>query len=243
MKPIKRDSFICYKSFVDAGIQLDDQNRLKFFDRLLKYAILWVDEKTSGFAETLFILVKPNLDSNNKKYTDWCKWWRPKLTTGCWNWKPNEEEEVEEEVEETENIYKTKIDNKRVKKEIKNKSILKNINLIKENGNFPAEYESIVEDFVDYWSEKDNKGNEKRTKNKTRETLLRLKTWKRNSTTNFWRNTKYKPDYEILEQFHKQINLDITPIKERFCKKYWEWRQQRYSDTKLLRKKSPLYLM
>ena len=105
---MERESFICYKSFIDAGKQLPPEDRLKFYDRMLNYAIYWVDEITTGFAETLFILVRPNLDANNKRYEDWCRWWRPKKTTGYWNkkpvggtkWKPNEEEEEEEEVEE-----------------------------------------------------------------------------------------------------------------------------------------------
>lgn len=51
------------------------------------------------------------------------------------------------------------------------------------------------------------------------------------------------PDFENLDQFHKQINTDIVPIKERFSKKYWEWRQNKYLEMKNKRKKSPLYLL
>lgn len=107
---MERDTFICYKSFIDAAMQLNNEDRLKYYDRLVKYAIYWIDEKTTGLSETLFILVRPNLDSNNKKYKDWCKWWRPKKTTGYKNKKPKEEEEeeVEEEVEVDDNKKKEK---------------------------------------------------------------------------------------------------------------------------------------
>lgn len=50
------------------------------------------------------------------------------------------------------------------------------------------------------------------------------------------------PDYEKLEQFDKQMWIDVQPIKEFFSKKYWPERQQKYSETKQLWKQSPLYL-
>ena len=117
---MERESFICYKSFVDAWMQLDDKNRLKFFDRMLKYAIYWVDEITTGFAETMFILVRPNLDSNNKRFIDWCKWWRPLITSGSWklitsgSWKnkPNVEVEVEVDDDDDVEVDKKKVDKK-----------------------------------------------------------------------------------------------------------------------------------
>lgn len=50
------------------------------------------------------------------------------------------------------------------------------------------------------------------------------------------------PDYENIDQFHKQYILDVQPIKEWFSKKYWEQRRDNYSKIKEQRRKSPLYL-
>lgn len=82
---MERESFICYSSFVHAGDRLPDCDRLLYYDRFLRYAIDWDDRPVEGIAETMFILIKPQIDANNKRFVNWqewasywVKWWRPK---------------------------------------------------------------------------------------------------------------------------------------------------------------------
>lgn len=107
----------------------------------------------------------------------------------------------------------------------------------------------ILQEFVDHWSETDSKWNELWTKQKTWNTNLRLKKWKKNRDTNFGR--KQIIDYEVLENFHKwAMSNDWDTIKDYFIKKYWTkettpWRklrQDKYWETKTKRKASPLFL-
>jgi hypothetical protein len=77
---------------------LPDDERLKYYDRICWYGIDWIDEKVEWFAENMFVLVKPQLDSNNKRYSvgnlqwhHWVKGWRPKKNpTGVKKWNPKQ---------------------------------------------------------------------------------------------------------------------------------------------------------
>lgn len=102
-----RDSFIFYRSVWDVALQLSDEDRLKYYDRVIKYWLYWEDESCGWIVDMMFTLIKPNLDANNKRFSDWWKWWRPrkkplvidKKNQRLKKNKPNEEEEeVEEDV-------------------------------------------------------------------------------------------------------------------------------------------------
>jgi hypothetical protein len=105
----------------------------------------------------------------------------------------------------------------------------------------------LLQEFVDYRSEKDSKWKEKRQKERTWDTNLRLKKWKKNKDTNFWRIKQI--DYEQPENFHKARITDPTPIKDFFKNKYWNtlnWeypiRQIKYNEAKKRYKQTDLYL-
>lgn len=114
---MERDWMIFFRSFYEAGRFLSDDERLDYYDRILNYWIEWVDKKKGEKVEMLFWLIRPNIDSNNKKYEDWIKWWAPKWNTNAkkdyktkqppLNWKNNHSwktktsnVDVEEDVEE-----------------------------------------------------------------------------------------------------------------------------------------------
>lgn len=100
----------------------------------------------------------------------------------------------------------------------------------------------ILQEFVDHWSETDSKWNELWTKQKTWNTNLRLKKWKKNRDTNFGR--KQILDYEIVENFHKWAMKDEwDTIKDFFRNKYkWDIWKDHYWKAKTKRKESPLFL-
>lgn len=102
-----KESFIFYRSFYDAIEELDDKKRLKMYDSIVKLALKNEEnEKLSGICKQLFILIKPQITANNKRYEDGRKGGRPKKekTSGFFSKKPNENVNVNVNVNENENV-------------------------------------------------------------------------------------------------------------------------------------------
>lgn len=76
-----RDSFIFYKSFYEAMEGIGDKDKLKLYDAICKFALYGEETKLTGISNTLFILIKPQLQANTKKFTDGKKGGRPKKET------------------------------------------------------------------------------------------------------------------------------------------------------------------
>lgn len=76
---MEREWFIFYQSFLKAGKNLPNENRLSFYDRVLMYWIEWIDNDSwDAICESMFQLVKPQIDANNKRFENGSKGWRPK---------------------------------------------------------------------------------------------------------------------------------------------------------------------
>ena len=78
---MKRDSFVFYRSFYEAIKELTDEEQLTMYKALAKYALEGELDELTGVWKVVFTLVKPQLDANNKKYTDGKKGGRPPKTT------------------------------------------------------------------------------------------------------------------------------------------------------------------
>lgn len=64
-----RESFIMYKSFFDAGEQIKNKNdRLLFYEAILKFALFKEETELQGVAKGMFFLVKPQLEANIRKF-------------------------------------------------------------------------------------------------------------------------------------------------------------------------------
>ena len=88
-----KESFIFYRSFYEAIKDLDDKKRLKMFDSITKMALENEEiDNLKGICKQLFILIKPQITANNKRYEDGKKGGRPKKekTSGFFEKKPNE---------------------------------------------------------------------------------------------------------------------------------------------------------
>lgn len=62
------DSFVFYKSFYEAAAELDDADRLAFYDALATYAL--ADEEpeiVSAVVRALFKMARPQIDANEKR--------------------------------------------------------------------------------------------------------------------------------------------------------------------------------
>ena len=63
-----RESFIFYDSFLNALDELDSEIRLQVYDAICHYALREEEPELSGIAKAIFLLIKPQIDANNKKY-------------------------------------------------------------------------------------------------------------------------------------------------------------------------------
>ena len=66
---MERKSFSFYQSFYEWIKLLDDEQRLKAYDYIITYGITWKEpEEEKSVAYMIYILAKPHIDANNKKY-------------------------------------------------------------------------------------------------------------------------------------------------------------------------------
>ena len=65
---MERESFVFYRSYADMLKRLDAETRLKILDMLLDYALDGKEPEEGGVVGVLFALIKPQIDTNNKRY-------------------------------------------------------------------------------------------------------------------------------------------------------------------------------
>lgn len=73
-----RDSFVFYKSFLDALSCFPDKVQLQLFRAITSYALDDVDPDLTGAAKGVWALIKPQIDVNNIRYLNGCKGGRKK---------------------------------------------------------------------------------------------------------------------------------------------------------------------
>lgn len=70
---MKRESFIFYRSFMEALDELNDEQFARVFRAICKFALDEKELKLSGVEKAIFQLVKPQLLANQKRYENGCK--------------------------------------------------------------------------------------------------------------------------------------------------------------------------
>ena len=88
-----KDSFIFYRSFYEASKSLKDKDRVKLYDAICEKSLNDEEIKLTGLADSMFKLIKPQLEANMKKYENGKKGGRPKKqneTSGFENKKTKE---------------------------------------------------------------------------------------------------------------------------------------------------------
>ena len=68
-----RDSVLFYRSFYDALKNIPPDERLKVYDAIMEYGMYGRDPDLDGVALAIFLLAKPQIDANNKRYENGCK--------------------------------------------------------------------------------------------------------------------------------------------------------------------------
>lgn len=72
-----RDSFVFYRSFAESVKNLPPEEYKKVMQSILEYALDGKEPEQSGIEYTVFCLVKPQIDANNKRYENGKKGGRP----------------------------------------------------------------------------------------------------------------------------------------------------------------------
>lgn len=72
-----RDSIIFYRSFFEAIEELDECDRLRAIESIIRYG-LYDEEPESGVEKAIFLMAKPQIDANNKRYKNGKNGGRPK---------------------------------------------------------------------------------------------------------------------------------------------------------------------
>lgn len=75
---MKRDSVIFYRSFYEALKELDFETQAKVYNAILEYSLNFKEIELTGVSKTIFTLIKPQLDANNKRYENGKKGGKPK---------------------------------------------------------------------------------------------------------------------------------------------------------------------
>lgn len=68
-----RNSFVFYASYADALKELSDADRLKVMDAMMAYALEGEEMQLQGVPKAIFLLVKPTMDANIRRYENGLK--------------------------------------------------------------------------------------------------------------------------------------------------------------------------
>lgn len=79
-KLMNRESFSFYQSFRNATKTLPKDNQKNALVMIVEYGIDWIEPnpEIDGIAYAIFLMAKPQIDRNNKRFVNGTEWWRPK---------------------------------------------------------------------------------------------------------------------------------------------------------------------
>ena len=63
-----RDSMIFYRSFYEAIAELPAENQIEVYDAIFMFAFNFTEVELKGLSKTIFTLIKPQLEANNKRF-------------------------------------------------------------------------------------------------------------------------------------------------------------------------------
>lgn len=171
-----RDSSIFYRSFYEAIKSLPESNQLEVYNAIFEYSFNFVEIELTGLSSTIFTLIKPQLEANNKRYENGNK---PK----------NKQNGSKTEAKDEQKIGKVEANKNKNVNDNENKNINSNNNINDRVETFKTKvytYSNIYSvdmllKFFNYWSELNKSGTKMRFElEKTWEIEKRLATWKNN---------------------------------------------------------------
>ena len=72
-----RESVVFYRSFYEAVKELPPEEFKKSVSAIMEYGLNDLEPETSGIERTIYLLSKPQIDANNKRYQNGTKGGRP----------------------------------------------------------------------------------------------------------------------------------------------------------------------
>lgn len=217
-----RDSFIFYRSFLEAANHLDASQKAELIIGICEYAINNKRVQMSAISSAMFSLIQPQIDANQRRYENGKKGWRPALHN---NEKPNHNQNITKakanvndnvNVNDNENeIYtpsKKNDDDKWFEKFwlLYNKKINKTKTWKKRLKLSQKDRDKIMDTLPTYISTIKDKQYQKHPM-----TYLNNRCWEDEI---IWANTK--TIYNDLYEFNKQVRDNAENVKSMFSSKY-----------------------
>src|SRR5690606_38006761 len=122
-----RDSIIFYRSFYEAIRELPYEVQGQIYTAIFEYSLNFNEVVLEGLPKTIFTLIKPQLDANNKRYENGKKGGRNKQNETKTKPKDNQNEtktEANKNVNDNDNVNENEI---LLEKEPKEKNIIKKV--------------------------------------------------------------------------------------------------------------------
>lgn len=92
-----RDSLVFYRSFAEAIEQLEEKDQLEALWAVIRYGLNMEEPKCSGASKAVFLMAKPQIDANIKRYQNGSKGGRPRASKTNKNQDETEDEPNEKE--------------------------------------------------------------------------------------------------------------------------------------------------
>lgn len=109
---MKRESFIFYKSFYDSIKELDPKDQVQIYNAIFNYEFEGKEIKLNGVAKSIFTLIIPQLEANNKRYINGCKGGAPKGNQNATKKQPkNNLDLIKKQPNENDNVNVNENDN------------------------------------------------------------------------------------------------------------------------------------
>lgn len=74
---MERDSFIFYRSFYEAIRELKPEMQAEVYNAIFEYSLNLIEPELTGLPKTIFTLIKPQIEANNRRYLNGKKGGRP----------------------------------------------------------------------------------------------------------------------------------------------------------------------
>lgn len=196
-----RESMVFYKSFYESIKELDPKDQVQIYNAIFEYEFYKIKPELTGICKSIFTLILPQLEANDKRYENGKKGGRPKTKT-----KPkNNQKETKVEPNVNDNVNVNVNDNVNF---INNSSSSSNKNNIYEfvEQNFGRIITPTEIDKIEKWLKEFNVDiikyaiqiavlNNKKTFNYV------------NGILNNWKSKGYKTLQEIKDNDYKKINI------------------------------------
>ena len=180
-----RDSLIFYRSFYEAINELPKETQAEVYHAIFEFSLNFKEIELSGLAKTIFTLIKPQLQANNKRFENGTK---PKHK----QYNSKTEATDKQDLSKSEANNNVNVNNNKNKKDNDNKftppTLLDVQNYFKENG-YTLESATKAFNYYDTAQWKDSKGN-------------KVKSWKQKMQGVWFKDeNKIKVDNGIEERF------------------------------------------